>query len=148
MKFCCVVWEELGWQETGLTDGPTDGQVKKIIPSTTRCVGYHKIKIWGHCSFKLTICHRKKHAILLSYIFWELIRETRGSKEPVSLTLVYVTIKQRKQMDSWQNCILVMVMSLYILLYWTSLLLTIISIYNKLGPVVSVENVSKNLQIL
>ena len=26
--------------------------------------------------------------------------ETRGSKEPVSLTLVYVNIKQRKQMDS------------------------------------------------
>ena len=26
--------------------------------------------------------------------------ETRGSKEPVSLTLVYVHIKQRKQMDS------------------------------------------------
>ena len=26
--------------------------------------------------------------------------QTRGSKEPVSLTLVYVNIKQRKQMDS------------------------------------------------
>ena len=41
-----------------------------------------------------------------------------------------------------------MVMCLYILLYWTFLLLKIISIYDELGPVVSVENVSKNLQIL
>ena len=39
-------------------------------------------------------------------------------------------------------------MCLYILLYWTFLLLTIISIHNELGPVVSAENVSKNLQIL
>ena len=68
--------------------------------------------------------------------------------ERITLTLVYVNIKQRKQMDSWQNCVLLMVMCLYILLNWTFLLLTIISIYNELGSVVKVENVSKNLQIL
>ena len=48
-------------------------------------------KIWNNS---------KKKASSLIYTI------TRGSKEPVSLTLVYVTIKQRKQMDSWQNCIL------------------------------------------
>ena len=33
-------------------------------------------------------------------VFYTLISKTRGSKEPVSLTLVYVNIKQRKQIDS------------------------------------------------
>ena len=37
---------------------------------------------------------------------------TRGSQEPVSLTLVYVNIKQWTQINSWQNCVLVIVMCL------------------------------------
>jgi len=66
-----------------------------------------KIAFILHCDLK---CIRHSKAVLLSKMK-KMVQvhcgqrkitqiKTRGSKEPVSLTLVYVHIKQRTQMDS------------------------------------------------
>ena len=41
-----------------------------------------------------------KHSFKYGLIHILFLNKTRGSKEPVSLTLIYVNIKQRTQMDS------------------------------------------------
>ena len=84
------------------------------------------------------------------FFFKETIKmKTRGSKEHMSLTLAYVHIKQRTQKDSWQNCVLVLVMRLWT--YFTEqscCLITIISAYNEIGPEVTVGNILKKLTIV
>ena len=69
------------------------------------------------------------------------IKKTRGSQEPVSLTLVYVHIKQITHGFMTKLCfgdgdVFVDLSLLNILV------VTIISIYNELGPVITVENIS------
>ena len=76
---------------------PNDPEVKifRSLYGRQQCVNsYHTVSHKTPRNDKCKTIHRKPQQPDVS------TKKTRGSKEPVSLTLVYVNIKQRKKMDS------------------------------------------------